>query len=103
MGIETYFVKYGKATIYKTPSASLVYGWDMADWLAEFGSSLLSVTATVQGVTMVGDAFIQGTAVCARISGLDLAAGAVNSCTFRFFCTGGDDYDERTIYFEARP
>jgi hypothetical protein len=103
MRTETYFVINGKLSIYKTPGARLLYGIDLADWLAKTGSQLDSVTAAVAGVTLDGPAFVDGTQVCAWIQGLDEAEGAVNTCTFTFICTDGKSTDSRTIHFLKRP
>lgn len=102
MRIETYFVKDGRCSIHKTPTARLLYGEDLVDWLAQTGTTLTAVTGTVVGVTMDGLAFIQGTVVCAWITGLDEADGAENSLTLRFTCADGS-VDERKLYFLKRP
>lgn len=101
MRVDTYFVKDGKTTIRKTQSARLLYGWDMVDWLAETGTTLANVTATAAGVALDGVAFIQGTVMCAWVTGLDEADGAVNSVTFSFACLDGST-DTRTLHFIAR-
>jgi hypothetical protein len=101
---ETYFVKDGKITIYKNPGARLKYGIDLAEWLAEAGTALLGVTAgDVVGVTLDGQPFIDGTWICAWVTGLDQADGADNLVTFDFTCTDGKSEDSRTIHFLKRP
>ena len=102
MAVETYFVRHGHPTIYKNPSARLLYGVNLRDWLAESSTSLVSVQADAQGVELDGAAFVRGTIVCAWIKGLDTADGAVNSCRFEFVCADGS-VDEATIYFVKRP
>lgn len=101
MSLESYFVKDGKTTIRKTPSAHLLYGWNLIDWLAETGTTLATVTGTGEGITPDGDPFIQGTTLCVWIAGLDESEGAANSYTFRFVCVDGS-IDDRTIYFIKR-
>ena len=103
MRVETYFVIDGKLTIFKTPSAELLYGIDLGRWLSLAGTTLQAVHATARGVTLDGEAFIDGTTVCAWVQGLDAAAGAENSVTFDFECTDGKSRDSRTIYFKQRP
>lgn len=102
MALETYFIQNGKITIRKTPAARLLYGYDMASWLSEAGTSLESVTGTGAGITPDGDPFIQGTVLCSWIGGLDESEGAENSYTFRFVCADGS-IDYRTIHFIRRP
>ncbi|MCC6071455.1 hypothetical protein ACFSQU_18100 [Massilia sp. GCM10020059] len=102
MNLETFFVKDGKTTILKTPAARLLYGWDLAAWLNEAGTSLQEVGGTGVGIQPDGDAFIQGTVVCVWITGLDESDGAANSYTFRFVCADGS-VDYRTIHFIKRP
>lgn len=101
MNTETFFVKDGKTTIRKTPAAHLLYGWDLANWLAETGTTLQSVTGVGVGITPVGSPFIQGTAICIWIAGLNEAEGAANSYTFRFKCYDTSD-EYRTIHFIKR-
>ena len=101
--IETYFVKDGRPTIYKTPAAKLNYGYDLKDWLAEIGADLADVSAEVVGVAKTHEAKIQGTCVYVNLEGLDESEGATNSCTFKFTADDPDaSYDERTIYFIKR-
>ena len=102
MLIETPFVKDGRVTFRKTPSARLLYGWDLVDWLAETGTTLLSVTGAGVGIAPAGQAFIQGTVMCVWITGLDLTDGAENSYTFDFQCADGGA-ESRTIHFIRRP
>jgi len=103
MRAETYFVIDGRLTIFKTPVAELLYGIDLARWLALAGTTLQKVRATPRGVTLDGEAFIDGTAVCARVKGLDTSVGAENSVTFDFECADGKSRDSRTIHFKQRP
>lgn len=103
MRTDTYFISNGKLCIYKTPTAELLYGLDLVDWLATTGTQLSSVSAAVQGVTLVGDPFIDGTKVCAWINGFDQTDGAINTCTFAFAGTDGKSSDTRTIHFLQRP
>jgi len=103
MRTESYFVIDGQLTIYKTPGARLLYGIDLAAWLARAGTSLTTVTGEARGVTIDGEAFIDGTCVCAWVDGLNTQAGAENSVTFAFECTDGKSRDSRKIYFKARP
>lgn len=102
MTLETFFSKDGRTTIRKTPAARLLYGWDMAPWLNEAGTSLQDVTGTGVGITPDGAAFISGTVLCVWIAGLDESDGAENSYTFRFVCADGS-VDYRTIHFIKRP
>lgn len=101
MRVDSYFVKDGKTTIQKTPAARLLYGWDMADWLEEAGTTMASVTGAAVGVALDGGAFIQGTVMCAWVTGLDEEEGAENSVTFSFACADGST-DKRTLHFIAR-
>lgn len=102
MRVETYFVIDGKLTIFKTPGARLLYGIDLAPWLALAGTTLQTVRATARGVSLDGDAFIDGTTVCAWVEGLDTAVGAENTVTFDFECTDGKSRDSRAIHFKQR-
>lgn len=102
MQIETHFIKDGKVTFRKTPMARLLYGWDLADWLDETGTVLASVSGSGVGIAPDGDAFFEGTVLCIWITGLDEAAGAENSYTFRFVCADGS-IEFRTIHFIRRP
>jgi len=103
MRTESYFVIDGKLTIFKTPGARLLYGIDLAAWLAIAGTQLQTVTGSARGVTLDGAAFIDGTAVCAWVEGLDPDEGAENSVTFAFECADGKSRDFRKIYFKPRP
>lgn len=103
MRTESYFVIDGKLTIFKTTGARLLYGIDLAAWLAIAGTQLQKVTGSAMGVTLDGDAFIDGTSVCAWVEGLSLDEGAENSVTFAFECTDGKSRDFRKIHFKARP
>jgi len=100
---ETYFVINGQPTIYKNPGARLLYGIGLADWLAEAGTTLETVTAEATGVVIDGAPFILGDVVCAWIQGLDERDGAVNKCVFNFTCADGKSGDSRSIYFKKRP
>jgi len=102
MAVDSFFVRHGRPTIYKNPGSRLLYGVNLRDWLGETGTTLLTVDALPEGVNVDGAAFIQGAAVCAWVTGLDLAEGATNSCRFMFTCADGSE-DEVTIYFVKRP
>lgn len=102
MRIETYFVVDGKITIFKTPSARLLYGVNLAAWLTLAGTTLQTVKGSPRGVTMDGEAFIDGTVVCAWVDGLAAGEGVENSLTFDFECADGSK-DSRTIHFKKRP
>jgi hypothetical protein len=101
MKIETHFIKDGKVTFRKTPGARLLYGWDLADWLAETGTTLDTVTGAGTGIEPDGDPFIDGTTLCIWIAGLD-ETGADNFYTFRFVCVD-TSIEYRTIHFIKRP
>lgn len=102
MLIETPFVKDGRVTFRKTPTARLLYGWDLIDWLAETGTTVQSVSGTGVGIVPDGQPFIQGTVLCIWITGLDQIGGAENSYTFNFQCVDGSS-ESRTIHFIKRP
>ena len=102
MTTETYFLKDGRVTFRKTPAARLLYGWDLAEWLAETGTSVRSVTGTGIGITPDAAPFIQGTTLCIWIAGLDEAPGADNSYTFCFVCLD-TSIEYRAIHFIKRP
>jgi len=103
MRTETYFVIAGQLTIYKTPGARLLYGIDLAPWLDLARTALTKVTGDARGVMIDGEAFIDGTCVCAWVDGLDTGPDAENSVTFAFECADGKSRDTRKIYFKARP
>ena len=102
MQTETSFTIDGRVTFRKTPAARLLYGWDLADWLTETGTSLQSVSGVGIGIQPDGDSFIEGTVLCIWIAGLNEAADAENSYTFRFVCLDGS-IEYRTIHFIKRP
>lgn len=97
--LGSYTLKSDRYVTRKSPGASLVYGVDLAEWLRDAGTALLSVEFdSVRGVS-ASQPFFNGTVIGAMISGLSAQEGAVNSCTFRYTCTDGQS-DTVTIGFE---
>lgn len=96
--LESFRLAGDRYVIGKSPAASLVYAVDLADWLAEAGTTLKAVTSRVRGVTLEGS-FMEGTCVAATVSGFAKLDGAPNCCTFDFECKNGQQ-SSVTIYFE---
>lgn len=98
--IGSYTLKSGKGySISKRSGASLIHGVDLAEFLADARTSLVSVViSSARGITAT-DEFVQGTVVGALISGLAEHEGATNSVTFLFTCADSQQ-DSVTIYFE---
>lgn len=102
MATDSFFVQHGKTCILKTPGAKLLYGWDLARWLEKAGTALDQVDADTVGVTLEEPAYIDGTVLCAWVSGFDLAVGAENHLTWSFTCTDGS-VEQRRLHFVLRP
>lgn len=104
MSTETFFVKNGIASIYKSPGAELPYGLNLVDWMRMAGMGIGSVfVKDVIGVTQVGEPFIDGTCIGALFRGLDESESALNCATFQWVGADGQTGDERTIHFVKRP
>ena len=58
----------------------------------------LRAARRVAGVTVLVQPAIQGSLLVVKLGGLDVAAGAANSCTFPFVCANGEKF-VRTINF----
>ena len=104
MSTETFFVRNGVASIYKSPGAEMPYGLNLVDWMRMAGMGVSRVVVKdVLGVVQVGEPFIDGTCVGAIFKGLDEADDAMNCATFQWYGTDGQTTDERTIHFVKRP
>lgn len=84
----------------KDPADDDFYEIDFAAYLTKKGTSLASiVSSTPAGVVITVPAVIQGAKVVVRLSGLDLADGALNFCRFKLLCANGATF-EATMWFE---
>ena len=93
-------LKEGRWVKGKAPADSVFYDIDFAAYLAKAGTTLSSITSTnVQGVAVAAAAAIQGTKVVIKLSGLDVAEGALNFCRFKLLCANTEDF-EATMWFE---
>jgi len=86
-------IMQGRITIEKDPDAVLVYGFELARWLA--GEALVELEVIGNGITVEQTA-IDGTRALARISGGTVGEEA--SATFRFTTESGAT-DVRTMWF----
>lgn len=100
--MKEFKLKGGKAYIPKHPRSEVYHGADLTDWCAERGTTIVSVTGTATGVTVIGDPFPaqNGTAVAAKFGTLDLMEGAENFYEFRFTCANGE-IGVTTIHFDV--
>lgn len=102
MTIKTYRKIDGKYTIDKVLGARGKYGIDLVDWLAEMGTSIVSVTAVGVGVTVETPGTVAGSIAWVWVSGGSTTAGADNYVTLTI--TMADTAIEvRTLYFIISP
>lgn len=88
----------GRAVIDKDPDASLRYGVNVADVIAE-GDTVAGASIAEQSGVTAASASYSGTVVSCRVSGG--TAGQTGSVTLRWTTVGGDT-DDRTLYFRVR-
>jgi hypothetical protein len=98
----TYTVHGGRPYILKHPGSEMYFGVDLVNWLITRQTTLVSVTAVAEGITVLIPAFVQGNAVLAKFGAMDEEEEAVNSCTFYFTCDNGEVGVE-VIHFEVWP
>jgi hypothetical protein len=88
----------GRVQAAKDPQESLRYWRDVAGLLAD-GDTISAVTATADGVTLVGTPSFTGTVIVFKISGGTV--GMVGSVTLDITTTGGDVL-QRSMFFNVR-
>jgi hypothetical protein len=92
------YLKNKKWTINKVPADKLYYIGDVTRDLADSGTTIKSVTALTNGVTLLEGPSPQGGLIVVKIGGLNLTTGFDNYCTLRILLNNGEQID-RTIHF----
>lgn len=88
----------GRWTCYKDPDDQDFYFADITRDLADRGTTAISTTAIVSGVSILTAASVSGNIITAKLGGLDTSPSPVNYCTFRTTCANTAVFD-RTIWF----
>jgi hypothetical protein len=94
----------GKWLVLKDPDDIRWYKFGMARDLTDSGTTAVSATALVTGVTLaaVSDGLpnprIIGTDVYVKLGGLDLTNNALNFCTVRLVTVSGEQIDRTQWY-----
>lgn len=88
----------GKWYIPKDPDDDRFYSADVTQDLLDANTTAISVITIEAGVTVTKVAEVQGSKMIVKLTGLDVAANALNFCTFRITCANTEVFD-RTIWF----
>lgn len=88
----------GKWLVPKDPDDIRFYKFGFAADLTDAGTTGVTATPIVAGVTVALAPVIVGTDVIIKLGGLDTTVNALNFCTIRLTCANGEQID-RTMWF----
>lgn len=94
----------GMWCIDKDPNDKRYYRYNLTKDLLDSGTTAVSVSAIVAGVTVLEEPIIDPdnpNHVIVKLGGLDTAANAENFCTIRTVCANTEEFD-RTIKFKRQ-